>query len=489
MPSILAQDVVAAVIQDAQQQTTNRTALYDYVDRIHQRVLRESKWRFLLSDPQAFVTLPGVASYNVTSTSAPAGVFQTPLGLTDFNNFAPGTVYSLTNWVKLEEDADSETTLNTLVNRDGSLRQGSPRTYSLSIANPGVITLKQVPDAENTYYPVPETPVTTYTAGGSLAQRTYYGVVTYVDSLGGESTACNVPFTVVIPANSLLTVQSPSATAGSIAGNQAIYGFWNLYLGTSLGNYYLQTPAPVALGTSWTEPTVGAFIGNYPLPSIINTPTASVLSVLSNGMLQATTTTQTNPSYPWALVDPTGGWWEIQVSGGNVTASSMTPTAGVKTFTTLYLHDTTNTYIWGIAVTSSGMIYATQEPTTFSTSTVYTLPPTTTTIQPLNAYVIQFRYYKTRNQIVNPTDVLQIPYAYKDIVIAGVNYLASLYMDERENREPSAKTVVWKNDFEEGLKQIRRDLRVSYRKVDFVRPDAVSQYVVSNNQGIPTMGW
>ena len=79
MSEIQAQDVVNAVIQDSQNQTTNRTALYDYVDRIHQRILRESQWRFLLSDPQTFVTMPGVSSYTLVSGTPPAGHSKPPL--------------------------------------------------------------------------------------------------------------------------------------------------------------------------------------------------------------------------------------------------------------------------------------------------------------------------------------------------------------------------------------------------------------------------
>src|ERR1017187_6388770 len=120
MPVILAQDIVNAAIQDSQVQTTNRTALYDYTDRIHQRILRESQWRFLLSDPQTFVTMPGISGYNLTSGAAPPGVFQTPLRLTNFNFIAPGSVYDLTHAVKLEEDYDEQTTLHALIYRDGS---------------------------------------------------------------------------------------------------------------------------------------------------------------------------------------------------------------------------------------------------------------------------------------------------------------------------------------------------------------------------------
>lgn len=489
MSVILAQDIVNAVIQDGQSKTTNRTALYDYVDRIQQRMLRESKWRFLLSDPKVFATLPGVASYNLTSGSAPSGSFQTNLALADFNNIAPGSVYNATSWQKIEEDTDDETTLNSIIARDGSLRAGNPRTYSLSIANPGVITLKPAPDANNFYYPVPETPVVGYTAGGTLPARTYYGVVTFVDSLGGESLQCTIPFTVVVPASNLLVVNPPNTVPGGISGSQAQYSFWNVYVGTSVGNYYLQNTSVLPIGgPAWTETVSGIFNGKFPVPSLINTPASTYLTISSTGQLAATVVSPAVVDYPWALVDGAGQWWQITTSGGFITATAIAQQAGVKTFQILYLYDTSNLHIWGITI-QNGMLVVTQEPPTVSGNAIYINPPTTTTIQPLNAYIIQFRYYKSRVQIVNPTDVLQVPYAYKDIVIAGVNYLASLYLDERENREPAAKTMIWKRDFDAGLAQIRRDLRTNYRKVDFISPDRTSQYVVANQQGIPTMGW
>lgn len=490
MPTIQAQDIVTAAIQDSQSQTTNRTALYDYVDRIHQRILRESRWRFLLSDPQTFATLPGVSSYTLISGTAPAGSFQTGLELTDFNYISPGSVYNLTTFSKIEEDPDEATTLNYIINRDGSLRSGNPRTYANVIGNPGTILLKPVPDAQNQYYPVPETPVVTYQSqvGCTLPTRIYWGVVTYVDSLNGEGTQCTIPFTIVIPYGNVLVVQSPNPVpGGGIAGNQAVYGYWNLYVGTSQNNYYIQTSVPNTIGQSWTEPTTGAFMGALMIPSTFATPVSVYASIESNGMLQATSSTSTIPFFPWALVDSSGQWWEVVSSGGFLTTTSIAHTTGVKSFSAIYLTDTSGAHVWQVTVGTNGLLTAST--TTISVGYPVYGPPITSTIQPLNSYIIQFRYYKQRNQIVNPTDVLQIPYAYKDIVVAGVNYLTSQYLDRQESREPSEKTLLWKRDFDEGLSQIRRDLRVSYKKTDYISPDTMSQYVVGNQQGIPTMGW
>lgn len=491
MPVIQAQDIVNAAIQDSQVQTTNRVALYDYVDRIHQRMLRESQWRFLLSDPQTFVTMPGVSDYTLTSGSAPAGSFQTNLSISNFANIAPGTVFNLTTWTKLDEDTDDSTSLNYFVHRDGSLRYGYPRTYSNSLSNPGTISLKPVPDNQNLYYPIPETPVVTSAPVTNcfLPPRIYYGVVTFVDSLGGESTQCVIPFSIAVPAGNVLTVSSPNVPpGGGISGNQAIYGYWNIYLGTAVASYNLQNSTPIPLGTSWTEPITG-FTSILPLSTTFPLYPGSAgtyLSINSAGLLTTTNIGSPINTPPFDEVMSSGGglWFVTTNSGGNLeTVSAPTFSNPVGTYPYILLKSTDGPTVWKITVGSIGQLIATVA------SQISVIPPATATIQPINAYVIQFRYYQSRNQITSPTDPLQIPYAYKDIVISGVNYLVALYVDIAANREPSAKTLIYKRDFDQGLAQIRRDLRINYRKTDFISPDVATQYVVGNQQGIPTMGW
>lgn len=496
MPVIQAQDIVNAAIQDSQSLTTNRPALYDYTDRIHQRILRESQWRFLLSDPQQFVTIPGVATYTLVSGTAPAGSFQTNLNLTNFANIAPGSVFDLTTGTQLFEDSDVQMVQKSIINKDGSLRKGFPRTYSNSIYNPGTITIMPVPDGENLYYPVPETPVviSAYNAGCTLPTRIYFGVVTFVDSLGGEGTPCAIPFTIAVPAGYQVTVESPNASIGQIAGNQASYGYWNLYMGYSLGVYNRQNFTPINIGTSWTEPILGISTGTLQVPSTSNLPPGpqgTVLSITNSGFLGTTTLGQ--PVYPsfWAIEDTNGILWQVSTNGsGILTTTQVAPNPGlINVYNAIYLTDVSNISTWKITVSITGQLQSTVYSTPPTTAAVNGIPPTSPSIQPLNAYVIQFRYYQTRNQIVNPTDVLQIPYAYKDIVIAGVNHLTNLYRDPGGQPEPSAKANEWKQYFERGLAQIRRDLRVNYRKTDFIGPDPTSQYVVANQEGIPTMGW
>lgn len=494
MPVIQAQNIVNAAIQDSQNQTTNRTALYDYTDRVHQRILRESKWRFLLSDPQVFVTMPGVGSYTLVSGTPPAGAFPTNNQLTNFLNIAPGSVFNLSTWTKLEEDDDAETTLNYIINRDGSLRYGYPRTYSNSIANPGTITLKPVPDDQNLYYPIPETPFVTYVQGGSLPERIYWGVVTFQDNFQGESTQCAIPFTIAIPAGYLLQVTSPNPAMGGISGNQAIYGWWNVYVGAVQNNYNRQNVAPINIGTNWTEGVLGINTGTLAVPSMTPLPPINndtFLAITNTGFLETINYgTPVLPSF-WALEDTSGNWWEVTTnSAGHLITQSIAQTpATTNVYTAIYLTDTSAISTWKITVTTGGQLTATVFTTPPTTAAINGQPPATSTIQPLNAYVIQFRYYMQRNQIVNPTDVLQIPYQYKDIVIAGVNYLTARYSNVGRATGVNQSVLDYKAEFEAGLMQIRRDLKAQFRKVDFISPDTVTQYQVGNQQGIPTMGW
>jgi hypothetical protein len=381
-----------------------------------------------------------------------------------------------------------------MIHQDGSLRYGPPRTYSNSLSNAGTILLKPVPDSQNSYYPVPETPEITFVAGGTLPARIYYGVVTFVDSLNGESTQCNIPFTAAIPSGYLIVVNSPNPVPSGVSGNQAVYGWWNVYAGYSLGTYNRQNGSPIAIGTNWTESTLGINTGTLQVPSAVYLPPTSsnaVLSITPTGFLG--TTILSGPVLPsfWAIEDSSSNLWQLTVDGsGFLHTYPVAPNpAALNVYSAIYLTDTSNVATWAITITTGGVLQSTVYSNPPTTASVNGQPPKTSTLQPLNAYVIQFRYYQTRNKITNPTDVLQIPYAYKDIVIAGVNYYASLYLDRSEAREPAAKTNIWKRDFDQGLAQIRRDLRINFRKTDFISPDPVSQATVGNRQGIPTMGW
>ncbi len=106
------------------------------------------------------------------------------------------------------------------------------------------------------------------------------------------------------------------------------------------------------------------------------------------------------------------------------------------------------------------------EPLTGITSGVSA--PTRNALTPIYGYVIEFAYFKTRPTVKALTDVLAVPDVYRDIVVAGVNYLVNLYLSRQEDRD---KVAFWKGEFADGLKQMRRDLNLSFRNTNFIAPD------------------
>lgn len=95
-------------------------------------------------------------------------------------------------------------------------------------------------------------------------------------------------------------------------------------------------------------------------------------------------------------------------------------------------------------------------------------PPLSTQIEPVDGYVIEFQYYKKRVQLLNTTDILQIPDDYKDIVIAGVCSRALKYL----GRPDEAGTA--QGEFKSGLTEIIRDTNFYAEGPDYMSPDPTS---------------
>lgn len=93
----------------------------------------------------------------------------------------------------------------------------------------------------------PTAPLLASVAGGALAAARYFVQITYVTAAGETAASTEVAFSVA--ANSLLQVPSP-------AGSTLAAG-WNVYVATASGKEIKQNSAPIAIGTSWTEPTTG----------------------------------------------------------------------------------------------------------------------------------------------------------------------------------------------------------------------------------------
>lgn len=368
--STTAGSVIESVTQDSQNQAQNQAILLDYVDRVQKRILRESQWAFLRSEPQRFVTEPGVTDYWIGSTAVPTGVANTGLNLSDVWAIDPESVWDRSNHRKLEPNTTNVNYSSpNLSNPDAQPRYDHPRAYEYKITYPNLLRLFPAPSSQNTYQPVPQAPLCTYTAGGTLPARTYYIYATFVDSEGGESIPSIYPVMIFVPANFVLNVQVPQAVIAS--SNTASYNRWNVYVGTTADNATKQNASPLA--AAFVEPTTG-------------------------------------------LV------------------------AGVSA-------------------------------------------PMTSTIQPLYGYIIEFTYFVQRQTISTYNAVLQIPDVYRDVVIAGVNYYADLYL----NKDPElTKASAWKAEFLDGLRQIRKDLNINFRSTNFISPDSATQFAYSN--GLDMLG-
>lgn len=84
---------------------------------------------------------------------------------------------------------------------------------------------------------------------------------------------------------------------------------------------------------------------------------------------------------------------------------------------------------------------------------------------PKDVYAIEFRYYKQRRSLTATSDVLQIPDDYKDIVVAGVNELAYMFLQRLE------EAAYWRGLFNEGRQDMIRDMHPFGRTEDFIHPD------------------
>lgn len=88
---------------------------------------------------------------------------------------------------------------------------------------------------------------------------------------------------------------------------------------------------------------------------------------------------------------------------------------------------------------------------------------------PDGVYTIEFRYHKTRIPLTTAGQSLQIPDDYKDIVVAGVNRLACIYLKLPDEAQ------TWDALYRSSIADMLRDKNAFNREADFMRPDPASQ--------------
>jgi hypothetical protein len=94
--------------------------------------------------------------------------------------------------------------------------------------------------------------------------------------------------------------------------------------------------------------------------------------------------------------------------------------------------------------------------------------PVNSTLEPMNGYLIEFRYYATRLTLTNTAQVIQVPDYYKDTVVAGVNWLAYTFLTKQESAQ------AWQQIFQAGITSIIRDTNLFPRGAEFIAPDPTS---------------
>lgn len=244
-------------------------AFIDWVARAHDEVLRASRWEFLLSAPYRFVTEEGQTDYWIgASGSAPYGVVDTGLNLTNVDRIRDDSVRDLSRFRALKR-VETPPLATSLANQVGEWRTGAPAVFRHDRQeNAGILNIYPPPKSENTSPQRPPTPIATATAGGALSARTYFVMVSLVDSASGESLASSQAARVFVPASSLLRVDSPHPLVTSLqAGVQVTH--YNVYVSTTEGSETKQNTSLVLIGDAWTEPA-GGLIAGAALPS---TPT------------------------------------------------------------------------------------------------------------------------------------------------------------------------------------------------------------------------
>ena len=271
MGALTVQNVIDGVSQDIRQQLSSTTApgqaiLIDYCNRIHKQMLRFSRWAFIKSQPQNFITLKNQTDYWIgPKGQAGPGQVDTGLNLLDVGVIKKDQVLDMSNMRKLQ--SLSIQPLGPSINyRDGQSRPGQPKVFVQDLNTPNVLHIYPGSDNNNAYTPFPASPITLTVAGGALLARTYYVRLTFVDSSGGESAGSDTSINQYISANMLFYVKSPTIPFGANASG-VLYNQYNVYIGTVEGGETLQNVAPIAIGTDWQEPTSGLTLTGRGLPT------------------------------------------------------------------------------------------------------------------------------------------------------------------------------------------------------------------------------
>jgi len=271
-----AQQIITSATTDIMNQIgTNHPILLDYINRVNYDMLRATKWDFLLSDVQSFITRQGVTAYWIGAAGEnPEGTYDTGLNCTNVKWVQHGSVYDRSNFQTLGSTASMPVSA-VLSYTDGTARPGRPAVYRNNVDTPFTLNIYPAPDQQNNQAPQPEPVQVTTTVGGALPARQYNLIATFVDALGNESTGPEYTTPLYIPANSLAVAVSPTLIVDTNDAGVP-YSSWNIYASatsTIPQNATRQNASPIAVGTNWTESTGGLTTTGVSIPSTNNCST------------------------------------------------------------------------------------------------------------------------------------------------------------------------------------------------------------------------
>lgn len=107
--------------------------------------------------------------------------------------------------------------------------------------------------------------------------------------------------------------------------------------------------------------------------------------------------------------------------------------------------------------------------------------PTSFNLEPLRGYVIEFRYYRRHAVVDDTSDVLFVPDEYRDVVVAGVNWLAAQYLARGE------AVGFWADVFKAGIARMVQNENPWPGGVRYIKPD--SRAYINRDAGVQRWSW
>lgn len=222
--------------------------------------------------------------------------------------------------------------------------------------------------------------------------------------------------------NGYQPIPEPPICTTTVSGALASRVYWvNMTLVDSLGNESTAASMP----TKVFVPANSVLVVKPPVPGIVTTASGVQYNQYNVYAYNAGTNNQSS------------GY-------GNLTLQNVSPTSTASAFT---------------------------EPNTGLTTNGVTAPQTNK-LTPLDGYIIEFKYWQQRPVGLTAGTTLLIPDEYKDVIVAGTNWIASQFMNKQSDIQ------YWGAVYQNGIRTMVRDRNLS-PKLDFMKPDSAAS-VFSN---------